>query len=172
MYQILSTHTIIKSKKQPYSLKKILTNAKLHSSSPEAIVKKCGRPNCGTCPHLQEGSEFHFKQGQIFKIKNDFTCSSENLIYVITCSGCGDHYIGQTGNGLRQRITVHKQQIRFPEYRQIPLSEHIETCAGNRQPNFRVFPLYLCSDNFSNLQRINKENMLIEKYRPRLNMNI
>ena len=39
--------------------------------------------------------------------------------------GCGEDYIGQTGNELRKRMTVHRQQIRNPELRMIPLSEHL-----------------------------------------------
>ena len=41
-------------------------------------------------------------------------CTSMNLIYVITCAGCGHNYVGETDDVLRNRVTLHKQQIRDP----------------------------------------------------------
>ena len=58
------------------------------------------------------------------------TCASSNLIYVITCRGCGENYIGQTGLTIRKRMTLHRQQIRDPATRMIPLSGHISECAA------------------------------------------
>ena len=45
------------------------------------------------------------------------------------CNGCKELYIGQTGDKLRTRRTIHAQQIRDPSTRQIPLSEHIDNCS-------------------------------------------
>jgi predicted GIY-YIG superfamily endonuclease len=41
-------------------------------------------------------------------------CTVENVLYVLDCNGCKEIYIGQTGNILRNRKTVHAQQIRDP----------------------------------------------------------
>ena len=49
-------------------------------------------------------------------------CTSTNLVYVITCAGCGQNYIGETGDVLRNRVTVHKQQIRDPDTRTLGVS--------------------------------------------------
>ncbi|VDI32626.1 Hypothetical predicted protein [Mytilus galloprovincialis] len=68
-----------------------------------------------------EEQSYEFKSGEIFTIKNSFTCASSNLIYVIRCNGCKKDYIGQTGNTLRKRFTVHRQQIRHKEIRMIKL---------------------------------------------------
>ena len=68
MNRVLQTHSIIKSKRQPKSLKRILTSAQLCSKTTESTVKKCGRSNCRICLNLSEGPEFHFKQGQCFKV--------------------------------------------------------------------------------------------------------
>ena len=62
------------------------------------------------------------------------TCISKNLVYCITCAGCNKYYIGQTGDCLRNRVTVHRQQINHPELRQIDLSGHLATCAKGRDP--------------------------------------
>ena len=88
-------------------------------------ISKCGRSNCGICDILVEGESFKFKNGPLFKVKTNIDCSSKNLLYVIKCEGCEENYIGQTGNDLRKRMTVHRQQIKDPSTRKIPLSAHL-----------------------------------------------
>lgn len=66
---------------------------------------------------------------------------------------CHEHYIGQTGQSLRQRMTVHRQQIRDPDTRKIPISQHIEECGGRSLPKFSVFP-------FDRSELLNKEGLI------------
>ena len=42
------------------------------------------------------------------------SCDVNNVIYAIKCNGCKELYIGQTGDKLRTRRTIHAQQIRDP----------------------------------------------------------
>ena len=154
MKNVLEKYPIIKSKRQAKSLKSILTNAKLEPPSRIPEVKKCNRANCGVCNYLSEGSVFHFKEGPIFKIRNDFTCDSSNLLYIMTCKGCHEHYIGETGMTLRRRMTVHRQQIRTPYTRTIPVSSHIQNCGGQSLPNFEIFPFYKFGNNATAVERL------------------
>ena len=66
-------------------------------------------------------------------------CSSKTLLYVIKCEGCGKDYIGETGNELRKRMTVHRQQIRDPTINMIPLSAHLRTCTKDKENYFTFF---------------------------------
>ena len=66
-------------------------------------------------------------------------CTSTNLIYVITCAGRGHNYIGETGDVLRNRVTVHKQQIRDPHTRMLGVSKHIDECAAGLTPHSLSF---------------------------------
>ncbi|CAH3178618.1 unnamed protein product, partial [Porites evermanni] len=113
---IMSKTKVIHSQRQPRNLKRMLTNSyfsRLKDTDPE--VKICGTKRCGTCPYLKQGKEFTFSAtNETFRIKHSMNCTSTNLIYVITCAGCGHNYIGETGDVLRNRVTVHKQQIRDP----------------------------------------------------------
>ena len=93
-------------------------------------------------------------------------CSSKNLLYVIKCEGCEENYIGQTGNDLRKRMTVHRQQKKDPSTRKIPLSAHLSECAGNKDNYFTLFPFYKLTINATEQHRINecffwKNNSLI-----------
>ena len=59
MRNILSKYKLIKSKRQPYNLKRLLTKAKFTSSN-TLKVTKFNRPNCGLFSHLL-GHSFTFK---------------------------------------------------------------------------------------------------------------
>ena len=105
MNKVLSNFKLIKSKRQPNKLKRLLTMAKFnHDFNHE--VKRCNRPNCGFCIHLLEVTRSNLTVEKDFcsQIK---TCEVKNVVYVIKCRGCGDEYIGETGNFLRRRVTVH-----------------------------------------------------------------
>lgn len=92
------------------------------------------------------------------------SCQTRNLIFVITCSGCGELYIGETENTLRERIRIHKQH-NSPEYRKIKRSEHLDVCG---KKSFTVFPFYkMCECNTS--ERREKEKHFIRIYKPKLN---
>lgn len=113
-----------------------------------------------TCPILTEDLQFTFQQEETLIIKTNFTCASQNLIYLLTCSGCNQNYMGQRGFTLRHRVTLHKEQTHFSQYSQIVLSEHIDRYTRNETPNFRIFPLYQCK----HLQEcLNKEDLFIQK---------
>ena len=66
------------------------------------------------------------------------SCEVKNVIYVMTCSGCGEEYIGETSNFLRKIVPVHNQQIRGPQTRMLKVTEHKDNCAKNMYPNFPV----------------------------------
>ena len=40
-------------------------------------------------------------------------CSSKNLLYVITCQGCHENYIGQTGNELKMKEKTNAKVMNF-----------------------------------------------------------
>ena len=73
MKSILLKFTMIKSKRQPNSLKRILTKATFSHDS-EHKVKRCQRSNCGLCTHLLEGTAFDFNCGRKFYVHETMTC--------------------------------------------------------------------------------------------------
>ena len=167
---IMSKTKVIHSQRQPRNLKRMLTNSyfsRRNDTDPE--VKICGTKRCGTCPYLKEGKEFTFSAtNETFRIKHSMSCTSNNLIYVITCAGCGKNYIGETGDVLRNRVTVHKQQVRDPSTRMLGVSKHIDECAVGLTPQFSIFPFYKILSSSENMRK-NKEKLFISKYKPVLN---
>ena len=77
---------------------------------------------CKTCPYIANNTEayrytFH-NTSHKGKIQNTYTCSTNNLIYVIQCKGCSKFkqptdclYIEQTGRTLRERFGEHRRDI-------------------------------------------------------------
>ena len=167
---IMSKTKVIHSQRQPRNLKRMLTNSYFSSqkdTDPE--VKICGTKRCGTCPYLKQGKEFTFSAtNETFRIKHSMNCTSTNLVYVITCAGCGHNYTGETGDVLRNRVTVHKQQIKDPHTRMLGVSKHIDECAAGLTPQFTIFPFYKILSP-SEVIRKNKERFFISKYKPVLN---
>lgn len=168
MREALSNSKLIKSKRQPPNIKKILTKAKFEEqqSKNSHNVFKCKRPNCALCEYLEEGESYNFK-GKVFYVNETMSCDVKNVLYVLKCNGCQEYYIGQTGDKLRTRRTVHAQQIRDPSTRQLPLSEHIDNCCAN-SPKFTMFPFFkMHSESIS--ARLAKENYFIKCFKPKLN---
>ena len=96
---IMSKTKVIHSQRQPRNLKRMLTNSyfsKQKDTDPE--VKICETKRCGTCPYLKQGKEFTFSAiSETFRIKHSMNWTSTNLIYVITCAGCGHKLYRRNG---------------------------------------------------------------------------
>ena len=163
---ILSNCKIIKSKRQPYNLKRLLTKAKFMSID-TCEVRKCTRPNCGLCIHLVEGNSFKFNCEINFKVHENMTCEVKSVIYVMKCRGCGEEYIGETGNFLRKRVTIHNQQIRDPRTRMLRVSGHIDECASNLNPKYYIFPFYKMYSESTTLRQA-KEKFFINSLKPKV----
>ena len=167
---IMRKTKVIHSQRQPRNLKRILTNSSFsRQNDKDPEVKICGTKWCGTCLYLKQGKEFTFSAtNETFRIKHSMNCTSTNLVYVITCAGCGHNYIGETSDILRNRVTVHKPQIRDPQTRMLGVSKHIDECAGGLTPQFTIFPFYKILSSSENMRK-NKEKFFIMKYKPVLN---
>lgn len=131
------------SHRQSKNLKQHLTKAKFGSkNTTTATVSKCKEQRCGTCEYILTGESVTFKNGKTWKIKSSMNCKARNVIYVILCTNCDSFYIGQTEN-LRNRVTLHKEQIKHDRYRHLHVSEHLKSCNNG---NFKICPIYHCQD--------------------------
>ena len=93
-------------------------------------------------------------------------CKSTNVLYLITCSGCKEQYVGMTNSTLAKRFTVHRQQINHPQYRQLGVSEHIEKCSS-QAIKFSVTPFFKISSDKTLGEA--KEQLFIQQFKPTLN---
>ena len=65
-----------------------------------------------TCSRLREGHLFTSKvTGRQYSLLPAASCTSEQLIYLISCSSCHKQYVGKTEQSLRQRHYGHRREI-------------------------------------------------------------
>ena len=134
--------SIVYSTRQPANLKQILTRSKF-ADKIEGIVSKGKDKRCITCKQLILGKTFTFKStDQEFKIKKFMNCDTRFLLYILTCTGCRENYIEETKLRLRERMTLHRQQIGESGYQILPVSVHIARCAKGEEMKFTVFHFY------------------------------
>ena len=140
MCDALSKSKIIKSKRQPPNVKKILTKAKFLEQEAMTTnnVFRCNHPNCVLFDYSEEGHSYKL-DGKIAYVNKTISCDVKNVVYVLKCNGCKEYLIGQTGDKLRRGRIVHAQLIRGPSTRQLHLSEH--KCSKNN-PKFTMFPFF------------------------------
>ena len=76
------------------------------------LVKPCKNPKCSTCKHLNCSPSFTSTvTKQSYPVRFPATCSSSNLIYLITCTKCKKQYVGLTTKQLNTRINHHRSNI-------------------------------------------------------------
>ena len=145
MKQTMTNKRIIQSKRQPPNLKKMLTRAKftMEETDSQAKIQRCKGTRCKTCHELQTRSEIRLSQRrERFEIKRKMNCGVRDFIYVITCMGCGGRYIGESGDTLRHRTKVHRQQIMHPHYRKLYVSKHISLFVIAKSSMFKICPIF------------------------------
>ena len=166
MKKIRDETKFIKSKRQLPNLKRLLTKSQFSETDVIPCVKKCNEPRCGLCSFIIEGNSLKLGD-KSFHVKESMDCTVQNVLYVLVCNGCRDFYIGQTGDKLRNRRTVHDQQIRDPLTRQMPMSGHLDKCSKSN-PKFGIFPFYKFHNDCLSA-RLSKERYFIEVFKPPLN---
>ena len=128
-------------------------------------VRKCGK-NCIFCDFIQTGNSITLKNGQVVSTNSNLECSSRNVIYIANCGTCGESYVGETGDQLLTRWTVHRQQSKLSaDMAPVHADVHLRICGKNK---YKVFPFYRPKRNNLFLRR-RFENFFINKFKPKLN---
>jgi hypothetical protein len=168
---IFAKNNLRKCTRQPKNLKNMITRAEFNDSKQPPTVSKCNRPKCKTCKCIIEGESFTFENNEKIYINEEMTCTSRNVIYVLSCSKCHKNYVGETSDLLSMRMNVHRQQIRDINLRNLYVSKHIANCSQNdAEPCFTVMPIMKIIKDDQDIRRF-KENQVIKKYHPSLNRN-
>ena len=96
------------------------------------------------------------------------SCDVEDIIYVVQYANCKLEYIGETGN-LRDRVRVHKSQIKHEEYSLLKMSKHIRECNNNNvEIKFYIMPLLKLMSGCEFTRRA-KEDYFKKTFKPALN---
>ena len=74
-------------------------------------VSKCNESRCDICKnYMVFKNEFTCNAtGKIYKVRDDLTCKSDNVIYLISCKKCKQQYVGSAyESNFKPRFRVRK----------------------------------------------------------------
>ena len=54
-----------------------------------------------------------FDTGKSYRIKDSMSCTSRNVVYLISCTKCNLQYVGSTSTQFKVRFQNHKSAIHF-----------------------------------------------------------
>jgi len=118
------------------------------------ISKPCGKARCLTCRMISRTPVFtSTTRNTTHKLKNNFDCSSSNVIYLITCKRCDIQYVGETGSTLRERFNNHRSCISLNKL--TPIGIHFNSIHHNIK-DLMITPIEALSNN-------NKSDRLIRE---------
>ena len=76
-------------------------------------TQPCRQPRCVTYYHLN--CDKSFTSTKMYPLRHNFTCTSRNVIYLITCTRCKKQYVGLTTQQLNIspniRLNHHRTNI-------------------------------------------------------------
>ena len=105
----------------PLSPRNLLVRAKVPPTNDSSIppiqhVMFWYTSRCVTCQeHIFQSDSFKsHTTGAHHKIRVHITCTTSNIIYLISCRICGIQYIGETKNSLKKRVYGHRSTVKNP----------------------------------------------------------
>ena len=141
MKTVMKDKKIVAARRQPRNMKALLFRPRFETTQkPPGSILSCkddpnrtktrGRP-CKCCDLLQQCSSFKFEgSDEPFELRYHFTCDTKNVLYAITCLGCGHDYIGKTEREVRERCGEYRLAIENKKFTQ-GVHKHIADCGGN-----------------------------------------
>ena len=84
----------------------------------------CRRPRCKTCAHTNPASQINTPGGPL-TIRQRFSCTTSNLVYIITCWACTLSYVGETGHRLGDRFCEHLRSV--SKKADLPVAKHFSS---------------------------------------------
>ena len=127
--------------RQPPNLKQTLCRAKLPTGkrpSRKAIGMQRCTNSCPVCIHMKDTKTIKAKNGDTFKMTDQFGCLTTSVIYVATCEKCKNQYVGQSGRRFYDRVMDH---LRYVKNGTQALGLHYKEskrCDPNRDLKFQV----------------------------------
>ena len=107
-------------------------------------ISKCGSRRCRTCPYIIECNSFvstnnHSMFYPILGTAEYLTCSTENIVYLISCQLCNNQYVGESKNSIQKRFSSHRSSIRNGKSNQLIHNHFHIDCHG--LDNCRIIPI-------------------------------
>ena len=118
----------------------------------------CGGSRCTRCCLIPPVGSVTIND-QTFRIRENLNCNSPGVVYVISCLKCRIHYVGETGNPLRNRLNNHINDIHHDK--DTAVARHFNSIPHSISDHFRITPL-LTEKNASHRKHLESE--LIKRF--------
>ena len=137
--------------KRPTNIHDILVHSKMNKSAVSYNVTKCNRRRCSHCLTINESDCFtSITTSCVHKIRQNLSCISTDVIYLITCKKCEAQYVEQTHQKCANRMNNHRFDIvHFPDML-TNVSEHFNSPGHNIQ-DCSFVPIEKVSNNWKRL---------------------
>ena len=122
-------------------------------------MKNCGK--CSACPYVYETKTLKTYKNKTWKLMNNLTCESENVIYLLKCDkdNCKLKYVGETERKFKERMKEHLGYARTND----------KTKVTGRHFNL---PGHSIADmKFTILEKVRKKDTLYRKEREKFHIN-
>ena len=131
------------------------------------FAKPCENRFCHTCENFKEcRSVVSSTTKFVFKIRQNLTCDSSNLIYLVHCKECDKQYIGQTKRSLRHRANNHRADIVNQRKSTVGIHFNSGRCSIE---DFQITPIFQCpqfaDENEGTKFRLDVEQYFIETFK-------
>ena len=108
--------------RRPRNLKDMVVRTRLDNPLLNGGFKTCTDLRCQLCRYSSDTESFRSPAtGRSYRILGNFSCKTNNCIYLISCDVCHKQYVGETTD-LRKRINNHRSSIRTKK--DLPVATH------------------------------------------------
>ena len=171
------THPPMVAYRQPKnsSIRQMLVKSKLPEREKRVVngMKKCNQAGCRTCPHVREGKTVYSSANNFkVEIRTPVTCTTENVVYVITCNKreCKYvQYVGETGKKLKDRFSQHLGHVisTNANQNQTTTGEHFNL-PGHNISNMKISIIEKCIQDSAIYRKV-RESFFINKFETKHN---
>ena len=130
------------------NLRDYLTNAT--TNYPPALLTCTQLGKCTYCPSITKldtvKCNFTKRPFKTIDLPKHVTCELSNVIYLITCTKCQMHYVGETSRALRKRMYEHKASV-LKDGQITPVSRHFKN-DGHSHRHVQFSVLEWCTPKF------------------------
>ena len=117
--------------RRPKSLRDFLVQARLKPNSDDVNqngeCRPCGRKRCQYCKMITSAGTVKSSSGATVRLRQNTDCTTENVVYLISCSSCNKQYVGETKGPLNKRMNGHRDDWRHRRFERSPTAEHFHS---------------------------------------------
>ena len=163
--ELFPPKSIISSFRRSKNLKEILAPSRCRKGSsqsvevPTAGCFTCDKTRCDLCKNFFVNSRtFSSAQtGKTYFVRQELSCNSSNVIYLIHCKKCNLQYVGSTTTEFKVRFRNHKSSMKTNK-KTCEVAIHF-----NRTPHVLSDFTFQCIDQIQTSTSENTEHLLITK---------